>query len=117
MPYKLLYAEYIGLARTNQIEDLLRKVLFFTENGNISHLIINLKNMQGAFSGSTNYIENDFYPIMTKNGTVSLSLIVSKDVFTNFTLKSIKIRSNRELKIRTFCDLEDAKNWVKFISR
>jgi hypothetical protein len=104
--------QYVGVAIPDQIIDYLSKVVVFAEKKPIRHGITNLTQLKGTFTGALEYIENEFYPKMIKNGLVSYSMVVSNDVFTRFSADQLTQKIGGKLDWQVFSSLEAAEKWT-----
>ena len=109
---KTLYTQYVGLAHADIIIDLLEKVLPFSEEHSINHMIANLANMQGTFTGAMDFFEKRFYPTMIKNGLRTYAMVVPPDVFTKFAADSLQKTVGGKLDWRMFPSFEAAQEWT-----
>ena len=89
---KTLRTQYIRIANKEPILDLLRQVIYYADKGKIKHMIANLTQMQGTFTGAMEFFENEFYPHMISHGLVSYAMAVSDDIFTKFAAAQLDIQ-------------------------
>jgi len=109
---KTVRTQYIGISITEPIIDYLRKVIQFSENHPIRHGVTNLTQMKGTFTGAMDFIENEFYPKMIKNGLQSYAMVVSNDIFTKFAADQLTKKIGGKLEWQVFESLEAAEKWT-----
>ena len=109
---KTLRTQYIGIAKTEPIIDLLGKVILFAEEGKIRHMIANLTAMKGSFAGAMKFFENEFYPHMIGNGLRTYAMAFSNDEVTRFAALQLNLKVMGLLEWHAFASLDEAEIWT-----
>ena len=109
---KTVRTQYIGIAKADAITNLLTKVMEFSGQHDIKHMIANLTKMQGTFTGLLDFFERQFYPTMINNGLRTYAMAVSPDVFTKYASNQLEKKVGNKLAWHAFNSLEDAEEWT-----
>ncbi|TRX61842.1 hypothetical protein FNH22_03445 [Fulvivirga sp. M361] len=103
-------------------QDNFKEVLVYVQEQilarNIKKWLADLRNMQGSFDGSKDWIAEEIMSKLIKNGELFQAIVLPNNIFAKLSARdTIKKVSNYELK--QFHDPEEARNWlvnVKVIS-
>jgi hypothetical protein len=109
---KTVRTQYIGIAEVEAITDLLKKVIVYSRQHNIEHMIANLTQMHGTFTGAMEFFEKEFYPNMIKNGLKTYAMAFSQDVFTKYASNQLQKKVGDKLYWHAFQSLNEAEEWT-----
>jgi hypothetical protein len=110
---KTVRTQYVGVAITESIIDFLSKIVVYSETHKIEHGVTNLSLMKGTFTAAMDYLENEFYPKLIKNGLLTYAMVVSSDIFTKFAADQLTKKIGGKLDWQVFESLEEAEKWTK----
>ena len=109
---KIIHNTFLGPVVIENGMQVFEAELEFVKIHPVFGLFIDVRNLSGSFSQVNPYLEETYYPKMMGKGLHYVSIIVSYDIFSQFSLEDM-IQRMGNLDIRTFFRFSEGLEWLE----
>lgn len=109
---KIIHYKFVGNVNVTLATEFLNNVLEFSKDNKIKGIHCDISKLKGTFTMMNDYLVNEYFPVLIKQGLQCNSMVVSSDIFTQFATNDL-IQKMGNFIIRNFKDLDEAYTWVE----
>jgi hypothetical protein len=82
------------------------------ENRKAVKWLADLRNMEGSFDSSSEWIQKEIMPRVLKAGLMLEAVVLPKNIFSKLSVRDTVIKINK-FELQQFDDIQKAENWLK----
>ena len=107
-----IYANWTGFQTTRSVKEGCEKILQVLTDESCHKVLNDNTYVEGIWSGAAAWVGNDWFPRMSLAGLHYFAWVYSPSVFSQLSTDKA-LNHTKEGFVRTFYDIEEAKNWLR----